>query len=90
MSSRRGAWISPRITNDGLPFDIGLNSRLGHLLPIRYQVSKMRSLVNSRFNHSHYGLEPDYEVGAQLPSVSDVGPSLIASGILLIRPESAE
>jgi len=86
MSSRRGAWIVPRIKKHGLPHDIGLNNRLEHLLPLRYQDIQSRWLLNSRFNHALYGLEPDYAVGAQIPSINDAAPSLIASGILLICP----
>lgn len=89
ISSRRGVWLLGRLADDGLPFDITFNNRLKNavrqLLPRSVQSHMARTAVNSRFNHKFYGLEPDYDVGLQLPAVNDEAPGKIASGKILIK-----
>jgi dimethylaniline monooxygenase (N-oxide forming) len=90
VSSRRGVWLVGRLGTNGLPFDIIRNSRknsvIQQLLP-KTVISRMtRAVLNSRFSHTFYGLQPDYDVGAQAPAVSDEAPSRIVSGKILIKP----
>jgi len=48
---------------------------------------RVRAMLNSRFDHSFYGLEPNYSIATErVPTINDVAPSLIASGAVRIRP----
>ena len=93
MSSRRGVWIIPRLGESGLPMDISMICRkfyfMKWLLPGRMFANRLKSAINGRFNHSFYGLEPDYNPGAQLCAVNDYAMGKIVSGEILIRPAVA-
>ena len=56
------------------------------MTPKRVLVSQIRTMLNARFNHAFYGLEPDYVIGTEVPTFNDVAPSLIVSGAVRIKP----
>ncbi|XP_063796318.1 flavin-containing monooxygenase 5-like isoform X3 [Pseudophryne corroboree] len=67
LSTRRGAWITNRVSSNGYPVDIAKLSRfislMQKILPsfmVNYVAEKD---VNSRFNHSNYGLLPRHRFG---------------------------
>ncbi|XP_063154656.1 flavin-containing monooxygenase 5-like isoform X2 [Candoia aspera] len=64
LSTRRGAWIFGRVGDGGYPFDAVFTTRFHLLLKQCLPMFKINQLIehklNSRFNHSHYGLKPKH------------------------------
>ncbi|XP_028936792.1 flavin-containing monooxygenase 5-like [Ornithorhynchus anatinus] len=89
LSTRRGAWILHRVWEHGYPLDISFFTRVNHLLrktlPSRLIDSHLEKILNSRFNHAHYGLLPQHSPLSQHPTVSDGLPDLIISGKIVVK-----
>jgi dimethylaniline monooxygenase (N-oxide forming) len=90
LSTRRGAWVTNRISANGLPGDYVYFRRFSnmilHLIPRQLRNSLWEHRLNARFDHSLYGLKPRHRVDAQHPMVNDRLPNVIASGTVVIKP----
>ncbi|GFV01077.1 dimethylaniline monooxygenase 5 [Trichonephila clavipes] len=90
LSSRNGAWIFPRLGPYGLPFDMCYLRRwsdvMYRLLPYSWSSWLFqRNLERMKFNHSLYSLRPPSHVWAQDPVLTDVLPSKILSGHVMVK-----
>lgn len=89
LSTRRGAWVSNRVSTNGYPVDIAKLSRFLSLLQktfptlLNYVAEKA---INNRFDHSNYGLIPRHRYNSQHPTINDDLPNRILAGYVQIRP----
>ncbi|XP_053101621.1 flavin-containing monooxygenase 5-like isoform X2 [Hemicordylus capensis] len=94
LSTRRGAWVLNRVGDEGYPADMLLSTRSYQLLKNLFTTSMVNqwveSKVNSRFNHSHYGLKPKHRFFSQHPTINDELPNKIISGKVLMKPNVSE
>ncbi|XP_074492041.1 flavin-containing monooxygenase 5-like [Sebastes fasciatus] len=88
LSTRRGAWIANRVSDNGLPRDM-LNNRMTdfvrRILPFELLCSVAERKVNQRFDHSLYNLKPKYRLLRQHPTQSDELPNRILSGTIQVK-----
>ncbi|XP_004646113.1 dimethylaniline monooxygenase [N-oxide-forming] 5-like [Octodon degus] len=89
LSTRRGAWILHRVWENGYPMDSSFftrfNSFLQKVLTTAVINNYLEKTVNSRFNHAHYGLQPQHRPLSQHPTVSDDLPNHIISGKVQVK-----
>ncbi|EDM09291.1 rCG46278 [Rattus norvegicus] len=94
LSTRRGSWILHRVWNNGYPMDSSFftrfNSFLQKLLSTEAVNKYLEKMMNSRFNHAHYGLQPQHRPLSQHPTVSDDLPNHIISGKVQVKPNVKE
>uniref|UniRef100_A0A8C2Z814 Flavin-containing monooxygenase n=1 Tax=Cyclopterus lumpus TaxID=8103 RepID=A0A8C2Z814_CYCLU len=89
LSTRRGAWILNRVSDNGLPRDM-LNTRMAifmrHVLPFGLSCGAAERKVSRRFDHSLYNLKPAHRMFSQHPTVNDELPNRILSGTVQVKP----
>lgn len=88
LSTRRGAWVFNRISDNGAPFDLLIITRLQAWLMnnIPSIVNPMfESVLNSRFDHAKYGLKPKHRVLSQHPTINDELPNRIVNGTVKVK-----
>ncbi|KAM9849271.1 flavin-containing monooxygenase 5-like [Aulostomus maculatus] len=89
LSTRRGAWILNRVSDNGFPLDL-LKTKLmmiqRQILPFGFVCSLMERKLNCRFNHSLYNLKPKHRLFSQHPTVNDELPNRILSGTVQVKP----
>ncbi|XP_051952004.1 si:dkey-239i20.2 [Xyrauchen texanus] len=94
LSTRKGSWILNRVGQYGFPTDMLFNKRTymwaRGLLPTGFINSMGEKLLNKRFNHKLYGLQPDHRIFSQHPMVNDDLPNRILSGTILVKPNVQE
>ncbi|XP_056379580.1 flavin-containing monooxygenase 5-like isoform X2 [Hyla sarda] len=94
LSTRKGAWISNRVSTNGYPVDIAKLSRflnlLKKMLPKSLGNYVAEKEVNRRFNHGNYGLLPRHRYTSQHPTVNDDLPNRIVSGYVQVRSNVKE
>ncbi|XP_040068438.1 flavin-containing monooxygenase 5-like [Ixodes scapularis] len=94
LSSRGGAWMFRRLGPNGMPNDAALLTRAmdlkTRLVPQCMNLEKPESRFTNYFNHEAYGLRPKNRVNSQRVGVSDVLPSLILSGIVILKRNVVE
>ncbi|XP_043941184.1 flavin-containing monooxygenase 5-like [Protopterus annectens] len=94
LSTRRGAWVINRVSDNGYPLDMSSTSRfsntINHLLPHSLLCSLLERKLNKRFNHKNYGLQPKHRILSQQITVNDELPNRIISGTILIKPNVKE
>ncbi|KAM7293430.1 flavin-containing monooxygenase 5-like [Ixodes scapularis] len=94
LSSRGGVWMSKRLGPNGMPNDAALSTRAmdlkKRLVPRWMSLEKPESRFNNFFSHEAYGLRPKDCVNSQRISMSDVLPSLILSGIVILKRNVVE
>ncbi|KAG0417283.1 hypothetical protein HPB47_005728 [Ixodes persulcatus] len=94
LSSRGGVWMSKRLGPNGMPNDAALSTRAidlkKRLLPTCMNLEKPEARFNNFFSHEAYGLRPKNCVNSQRISMSDVLPSLILSGIVILKRNVVE
>ncbi|GFQ67662.1 dimethylaniline monooxygenase 5, partial [Trichonephila clavata] len=71
LSTRRGAWIYPRLFEKGKPLDISLSRRYKTLLPSSYVAKKLEKTLNKTMDHKRFGIKPYHSVASQHPTVND-------------------
>ena len=89
LSTRSGSWVFNRISDRGMPIDMvhsrrvtfGIMKRIGK--PIVESFAK--SMLNKRFDHAAYGLQPKHGILGQHPMVNDELPNRLASGTLKVK-----
>ncbi|EEC02063.1 flavin-containing monooxygenase, putative [Ixodes scapularis] len=89
LSSRRGAWLSKRLGPNGMPNDAAFSTRVMSLMervvPQCMNLDKPEAQFNDYFSHEAYGLRLKNRVNSGRISMSDVLPSLILSGIVILK-----
>ncbi|KAJ7338704.1 hypothetical protein JRQ81_012606 [Phrynocephalus forsythii] len=94
LSTRRGAWIINRVGDKGYPADVILSCRfylyLKELMTTSMLNKWIEKQLDSRFDHSHYGLKPQHRFFSQHPTVNDDLPNCIISGKVLVKPNIRE
>ncbi|KAG8189433.1 hypothetical protein JTE90_012507 [Oedothorax gibbosus] len=89
LSSRRGAWVLPRVGPRGVPFDAAFVRRSFHMLqrwlPYNMICNFSEKLINDRFDHTLYNLKPKHRIWSQHPTVSDTLPIKLLSGTVVTR-----
>ncbi|XP_069050479.1 dimethylaniline monooxygenase [N-oxide-forming] 5 isoform X1 [Lepisosteus oculatus] len=93
LSTRRGAWILNRVGRNGIPIDMGFSRLLmiiQGILPLSLFNNMGERLLNKRFNHSLYGLQPKHRLFSQHPTVNDELPNRILSGTVAVKPNVRE
>ncbi|XP_040066569.1 flavin-containing monooxygenase 5-like [Ixodes scapularis] len=94
LSSRGGVWMLKRLGPNGMPHDAALSTRAmdfrKRLLPTCMNLEKSEARFNNYFSHEAYGLRPKNRVNSQRISMSDVLPSLILSGIVILKRNVVE
>lgn len=64
FSTRRGSWILYHVWDNGYPMDNSLftrfNSFLQKILTTTQINNQLEKIMNSRFNHAYYGLQPQH------------------------------
>ncbi|UYV69879.1 K02A2.6-like [Cordylochernes scorpioides] len=89
LSTRRGFWLSPRVSAFGLPSDINYLTRfmnfVFNILPWNISNSGMEAICNLRIDHEAYGLKPKHRYLAQHPTLNDALPDRILSGHIRIK-----
>ncbi|NXX93501.1 FMO1 monooxygenase, partial [Centropus bengalensis] len=88
ISTGRGAWLLSRVFDHGYPWDMVFNTRLMNLfrnnLPGVLSRRLINYMVNQRFNHENYGLQPENRYFP--PVLNDDLPSYILTGRITIKP----
>ncbi|GBM00400.1 Dimethylaniline monooxygenase [N-oxide-forming] 2 [Araneus ventricosus] len=90
LSSRNGAWIFPRLGPYGLPFDMCYLRRwsdfMYRTLPLSWTSWMFqRNLERMKFNHSLYSLKPPSHLWSQDPVLTDILPTRILSGHVIVK-----
>uniref|UniRef100_A0A0A9ZEH6 Flavin-containing monooxygenase n=1 Tax=Crotalus horridus TaxID=35024 RepID=A0A0A9ZEH6_CROHD len=88
LSTRRGAWILTRVGDKGYPFDTGVTRAhllLKQNLPLSMVERFIQGKLNSKFDHSHYGLKPKHGFHGQHPTVNDDLPNCLISGKVVMK-----
>jgi len=86
LSTRRGAWVFPRMTDGGYPADQFAGRRIWSLFPVWIMANFAKKGANQRFDHRKYGLQPDHGIFQQHPMVNDDLPLRMMTGKLVIKP----
>ncbi|MGH0182968.1 UNVERIFIED_CONTAM: hypothetical protein FKN15_010299 [Acipenser sinensis] len=94
LSTRRGSWVLNRVSDNGFPRDMMYNTRVTALLR-KYLPSSLlnwigEKKINTRFDHSLYGLQPEHRLFSQHPMVNDDLPNRILSGRVQVKPNVSE
>ncbi|KAM5144847.1 flavin-containing monooxygenase 5-like [Callospermophilus lateralis] len=94
LSTRRGSWILHRVWDNGYPMDISFITRFNSFIQKIFTTALVNNYLektlNSRFNHAHYGLQPQHRPLSQHPTVSDDLPNHIISGRVQVKPNVRE
>ncbi|NWW78123.1 FMO1 monooxygenase, partial [Climacteris rufus] len=90
ISTTRGALLLGRVFEHGYPWDMVYNTRLMSLirnnLPGPLSRGWINYMVNQRFNHENYGLQPEKSCLVREPVLNDDLPSYILTGRITIKP----
>ncbi|MGH0192110.1 UNVERIFIED_CONTAM: hypothetical protein FKN15_003694 [Acipenser sinensis] len=94
LSTRRGSWVLNRVSDNGFPVDMMYGTRVMALLR-KYLPSSLlnwigEKKINTRFDHSLYGLQPEHRLFSQHPMVNDDLPNRILSGRVQVKPNVSE
>ncbi|XP_075566289.1 flavin-containing monooxygenase 5-like isoform X2 [Pelecanus crispus] len=94
LSTKRGTWVLYRVAEGGYPSDVSYINRFTQLLwgvlPSKVSSFYLERKMNTRFNHTLYGLQPQHQIFDQHPTVSDDLPNRIISGRVLVKPNIQE
>ncbi|KAM4812182.1 flavin-containing monooxygenase 5-like [Urocitellus parryii] len=94
LSTRRGSWILHRVWDNGYPMDSSFFTRFNSFIQKIFTTALVNNYLektlNSRFNHAHYGLQPQHRPLSQHPTVSDDLPNHIISGRVQVKPNVRE
>ncbi|KAL5008852.1 hypothetical protein ScPMuIL_014433 [Solemya velum] len=87
MSTRHGTYTVPRALDNGLPFDMVGIRRLYSYLPEAIKRMVFYRQLNSRINHSNYGIAPNHPFTMRDMIVNDELPTRILVGSLNMKPD---
>lgn len=90
LSTRQGAWVISRMSNNGLPLDMTVITRLSNLLtkllPKRLVNWAAERALNHKYDHRLYGLKPKHRLLDKRPLINDDLPGRILQGALVMKP----
>ncbi|XP_026559216.1 dimethylaniline monooxygenase [N-oxide-forming] 2-like [Pseudonaja textilis] len=90
LSTRTGAWVVNRVSNDGYPLDVVYFTRfknlLFHKLPVALINQWGERKLNMKFNHENYGVKPQHRFLSKSPIMGDDLPNAIITGRVLMKP----
>ena len=86
LSTRRGAWVFPRMRSGGYPGDLLKYRRFWSIVPKWFKESMGRRAANQRFDHKKFGLQPNHGISQQHPMVNDDLPLRMMTGKLVVKP----
>ncbi|KAM7107046.1 LOW QUALITY PROTEIN: flavin-containing monooxygenase 5-like [Ciconia maguari] len=94
LSTKRGTWVPHWVADGGYLLDFSYISHfiqlLQSLLPQNTSSFLLERKVNSRFDHTLYGLQPQHQILHQHPTINDDLPNRIISGRVLVKPNIQE
>ncbi|XP_054708852.1 flavin-containing monooxygenase 5-like [Uloborus diversus] len=90
LSTRRGAWIYPRLFEKGKPCDVCNNRRYKTLLPSKYTMNKLEKFLNKRMDHERFGIKPYHSVSSQHPTINDELHAKLLNGRVIVRRDVKE
>ncbi|XP_001372704.2 flavin-containing monooxygenase 5-like isoform X2 [Monodelphis domestica] len=94
LSTRSGSWIISRVSCNGYPMDVTYFTRfrtiVRHIIPMCLLNMWEENKVNSRFDHTNYGLKPSHRFFSKYPIVGDDLPNGIISGRIAVKPDVKE
>lgn len=82
-----------RLTDRGMPLDYSVNNRFNSAVAKFLSYRRFSDIavnsINSRFDHSFYGIQPKHNLHsfAGGATINDILPSRIASGTVVIKPD---
>nr|XP_046248475.1 flavin-containing monooxygenase 5-like isoform X2 [Scatophagus argus] len=90
LSTREGAWVVGRMSNNGLPLDMTaitrINNTLTMLLPSSLLNWAAERTLNQKYDHRLYSLQPRHRLLDKRPLVNDDLPGQILHGALILKP----
>ncbi|TMS20295.1 Dimethylaniline monooxygenase [N-oxide-forming] 5 [Larimichthys crocea] len=90
LSTREGAWVIGRMSDNGLPLDMTainrLNNVLMSLLPQSLTNWSAERAVNQKYDHKLYCLRPRHRLLDKRPLINDDIPGQILHGALVLKP----
>ncbi|KAJ7986576.1 hypothetical protein DPEC_G00341300 [Dallia pectoralis] len=90
LSTREGSWVAARMSSNGLPLDMKVITRFTSMLPrwlLNWAAVKM---LNQRFDHRLYGLQPTTRPMDRKPIINDDLPGRILQGAVVLKPDLRE
>uniref|UniRef100_A0A8C6E072 Flavin-containing monooxygenase n=1 Tax=Moschus moschiferus TaxID=68415 RepID=A0A8C6E072_MOSMO len=94
LSTQRGAWILHCVWENGYPMDSSpftqFNTFFLKIVTAAMANNQFEKRLNFRFNHAHYGLQPQHGFLSQHPAISDDLPNHIISGRVQVKPNVEE
>ncbi|KAG8555868.1 hypothetical protein GDO81_017845 [Engystomops pustulosus] len=94
LSTRSGSWIMSRVWDNGYPWDMVYLTRyqsfLNRILPRAVSDWRYESMMEKRFNHSHYGLVPVNKSLRKEPVFNDDLTASITCGTVTVKPNIRE
>ncbi|XP_068096036.1 flavin-containing monooxygenase 5-like [Hyperolius riggenbachi] len=88
LSTRRGAWLLNRVSDNGFPLDVVLFTRFLSFIQCTFPGLAnwfLEGKVNARVDHDNYGLKPKHRFLGQHPTISDDLPNRIIAGKVLMK-----
>jgi dimethylaniline monooxygenase (N-oxide forming) len=79
-------YVIQRTTDQGVPFDHKAVTRYGITVPFWLMKPFAYKRLNSRFDHSKYGLAPNGKFGLSAVTISDELPTRVLYGTISIKP----
>ncbi|XP_073711979.1 flavin-containing monooxygenase 5-like isoform X2 [Misgurnus anguillicaudatus] len=90
LSTRTGAWVIGRLSNRGHPVDLVLVKRnvdlMFRLLPQSLLNWIGERMLNQKYDHKFYGLQPKHGFFNRRPIINDDLPGRILMGALVMKP----
>ncbi|KAK3769342.1 hypothetical protein RRG08_008834 [Elysia crispata] len=90
LSTRRGSWVAPRLSEHGLPMDLVRVNRFKMFLEKHFRCVCERwaeRKLNARFDHTLYRLKPDHGFFSYQSMLNDDLPSRILTGSVKVKDD---
>ncbi|XP_031553441.1 dimethylaniline monooxygenase [N-oxide-forming] 2-like [Actinia tenebrosa] len=87
ISTRRGAWILPRLSTGGQPIDMYGFRRSINSIPKKVRSWLFEAKIKSIYNLANFGLEPVDNPGVQFAVINDELPHRIVVGSIIVKDE---
>lgn len=85
VSTRRGSYVIQRAAEYGIPFDHLAINRFSQSLPWDLMRPVHYHKINYKYNHSNYGLSPNFRFDGGVVTISDDLPNRILLGAISIK-----
>lgn len=84
LSTRSGAWITYRLSDECRPFD--LDNRVARSMPLSWAEAGLLNKSKTRVDHDLLGIRPEFGIICAHPTVNDDLPGCIMNGWVTIKP----